>query len=211
MPKDKIVTYWTGDKLRYRKDGRPDRRYKLAKQKEVVGKDVKKYARNTRSNFRGWLKFGLLALVGYILAWAIIILVELITGPREIISPLGKTPAPVVHAQEDSVGSRNICDEDYITKEICKYDWDSNIMIAVAKSENGYRMRGNNWKEDAYHVNNNGTVDVGILMINSIHGHDLSYLLDYTKNIKAGYQVWLRQGYNAWTDYLNGNYKEYLQ
>lgn len=214
MPKDKVIEYWSGNKLRYRKDGKLDQRYKLAKEKikerQLVGKDVKKKpVKKARSNLRGWLRFYLILVLAGILTLVAVALGEWLLTPRELISPLGKSQPPIAHAQEAEITHEDICEKDYVTREICKYDWDANIMIAIAKAENGYRWHG--WREDAFNINDNDTIDAGIFQINSVHGYSLKELVNHESNIKAAYEVWLKQGYNAWVAYWNGAYKEYLQ
>lgn len=90
-----------------------------------------------------------------------------------------------------------------------KYDWNAEIMIAICKAEVGFKYQG--WKEDAqFRGNSDGSVDTGICMINSIHGYDTEQLKIAEYNIEKAYQIYLRQGLEAWTCYNNGQYKEYL-
>lgn len=103
--------------------------------------------------------------------------------------------------------------EKTIEDMICdpKFKWDCKIIIAIAKSENGYEMYGNTWGADrTYKGNSNGSVDTGIFMINSVHGYSTEYLQDAKNNIGVAYKVWLSQGYEAWSDFLSKKYLKYL-
>jgi len=48
------------------------------------------------------------------------------------------------------------------------------------------------------HKNRNGSVDVGLMMINSIHGYSKEYLLDVDNNLKVARKLYDRQGWKPW-------------
>ncbi len=52
---------------------------------------------------------------------------------------------------------------------------------------------------DAQNWNSNGSEDIGIMQINSIHGVPAKYLFDWHTNISIGYQIFKDSGWNAWT------------
>jgi hypothetical protein len=55
---------------------------------------------------------------------------------------------------------------------------------------------------DRFHINSNGTIDVGFMQINSIHlkkGYTLTDLADCHKNIEIAYQIYKDSGWGAWT------------
>ncbi len=78
--------------------------------------------------------------------------------------------------------------------------------IAVAKAESGLRC-------DAQNINKNGSIDLGIMQINSIHlkkGWKAKDLLDCDKNIELAYSIYKGSGWSAWSAYKNGTYKRHL-
>lgn len=77
------------------------------------------------------------------------------------------------------------------------------IMIAIARAESGMNPK-------AVNKNTNGSVDLGLLQINSIHGYDELSLFDAEKNIKAAREIYDKQGIQAWTSFNNGSYKKFL-
>jgi hypothetical protein len=99
-----------------------------------------------------------------------------------------------------------------IRTKMCSYsDWDCEIMLAIACAESTMNCKANNAG-----LNENGTVDKGLLQINSVHkdkfeprGGD-ACLYDCSCNIDIGHQVWKEQGYTAWSVYKSGAYKEHL-
>lgn len=85
---------------------------------------------------------------------------------------------------------------------------EANIARAIAQAESGNRdvISKPNW---------NGSRDYGRMQINSIHADkvngDLNALLDPETNIRVAKQIrdsW--QGWNAWTVFRSGKYKNYL-
>lgn len=91
-----------------------------------------------------------------------------------------------------------------IEKYICeKFGSDCQIALAVAKAESGLR-------EEAININSNGTIDMGIFQINSVHwkkpGCNPKSLLDGYKNTDCAYQIWKTQGWNPWVAYQNGSW-----
>lgn len=73
---------------------------------------------------------------------------------------------------------------------------DYEIMLAIAKAESSMNP-------EAVHVNTNGTIDCGLLQINSVHGYECEWLKDPDNNLKAGREVYEKQGLTAWTTYQN--------
>jgi len=107
------------------------------------------------------------------------------------------------------VEASNIELETDIEKYICKKfgDLDCKIALAIAKAESGLR-------ENAININTNGTIDVGIYQINSIHfnkeGCTLKEVSDMYKNVDCAYSIWKEQGWTPWVAYLNNSYMEKL-
>lgn len=224
QPRDKIITYWSGRRFRYRKDGKPDMRYnigrKMAKAQRVIGKSVyKQPIKQSRKVIRPPLRspqigprafVHLCVYVAIITAWVFIIKNPPGSYTGEIISPL------VSYGQE--VESVTVTIEDIIGQ----YDWPVDTMTAIAKSENGYEYN-RAWNTDAeFRGNSNSTVDRGVFMINSgtfadfMVRHpaqldalgivDYDDMFDANKNIALAYLIWQEQGLGAWTCYRNGNY-----
>ena len=95
--------------------------------------------------------------------------------------------------------------EPTIEEYICSKDWDCNIALAVLTAEN------RSWDCKAVNTGNfDGSVDRGIFQINSVHNYPVDELFDCNKNIDYAHKIYESQGWNAWTAYWRGNYKEYL-
>lgn len=90
------------------------------------------------------------------------------------------------------------------------YDWNTRIAYAICMAES----RGIASKDNAG-LNANGTVDYGLMQINSIHadmvGGDLTKLLDPATNIRVAYSL-SRGGtdWTPWTTYTSGKYLAFL-
>ena len=68
-----------------------------------------------------------------------------------------------------------------------KKDWDCERAKKIIKCESG-------WNPKAVNGNKNGSVDVGLMQINTIHKADTERLFDYEYNIDKGYEIYLRAG-----------------
>lgn len=81
-------------------------------------------------------------------------------------------------------------------------------MKAIAKAESGMNDKA------ISEPNRNGTVDYGILQVNSIHadhvGGDVNKLLDLETNLRVSKEILDSQGLSAWTCWKNGSFKKYL-
>jgi len=64
-------------------------------------------------------------------------------------------------------------------------------VIACAISESGLRPK-------AVNVNKNGTTDIGIFQINSVHGMSTEDRIDIYKNIDKAFEIFKRRGFQAW-------------
>jgi hypothetical protein len=93
-----------------------------------------------------------------------------------------------------------------IEKYICNKwgPYDCKIAIAVARTESGLR-------EDAFHVNDNGTFDYGTFQINSCHskqpGCSMKEIVDQYKNVDCAYSIWQSSGWDAWTVFQTGSFR----
>jgi hypothetical protein len=57
---------------------------------------------------------------------------------------------------------------------------------------------------EAFYINNNGTIDLGFMQINSVHLNSnitLSQLVDCKSNIDVAYDIYKRDGWKAWVTY----------
>ena len=54
-------------------------------------------------------------------------------------------------------------------------------------------------KWDAQNYNSDGSVDIGIAQINSIHGIPAKYLYNWRLNVDAAYSIFKDSGFGAWT------------
>lgn len=75
------------------------------------------------------------------------------------------------------------------------------IAIAIAKSESGLR-------EDAIGVNTNGSVDIGIFQINSVHYKkdecQLQKIVTAKGNVDCAYSIYKASGWNPWVVFQTG-------
>ncbi|HET7639956.1 MAG TPA: transglycosylase SLT domain-containing protein, partial [Ktedonobacteraceae bacterium] len=69
--------------------------------------------------------------------------------------------------------------------------------VAIALAESGGRT-------DVIGHNTNGTVDVGLWQINSVHGHSTASMQDPVQNAQAAHQIWAAAG-NRWTPWVTFN------
>ena len=70
-------------------------------------------------------------------------------------------------------------------------------MMALMPLESSCDSTASNWVDS--HETCNGSH--GLLQIGCIHGYTVEQLYDPALNIEAGYAVWKKQGYEAWTTY----------
>jgi len=113
-----------------------------------------------------------------------------------------------IRKREESIRYINLLDypgeidtplEIYICEKFGQYD--CKTALAVAKAESGLR-------EDALGINSNGTVDIGVFQINSIHLKrcSLKQLADAEGNVDCAYELFQEQGWNPWVVYKQKTY-----
>lgn len=90
------------------------------------------------------------------------------------------------------------------------YDWDVRIAYAICMAESG----GVAHKDNAG-LNKDGTVDYGLMQVNSIHadmvGGDLESLRNPQVNMRVAYSLSHKgNDWTAWSAYNNGKYKDFL-
>jgi len=168
-------------------DGTPDRRFKAWRGKLPMRL---RYAKPTPKKVvyvdPWWVKLAKLVILGCLLIANFFIWQEVyIRSQREyeVISP--RVGEPLNDKNTICVGEMN--------KLFCKawYGWDYEKIIKIAQCESGLNP-------EAYNVNIGGSVDRGLMQINSIHGHNPSELFNPKMNVYHAYQIWKVQGYNPW-------------
>jgi hypothetical protein len=156
-----------------------------------------------------WLVAGILFLLSYGLnVWSskdrliqkpVVVLLDVFTRPVLVSTPK-KTIViyPTIKIDETEKDLTPI--ESYIK---AKFGYDYKIMLAIAKAESGLNP-------SAYHANDNGSIDIGILQINSSHfkqvGCSLPEVIDPYKNIDCAYSIYKASGMTAWSAFNNGSY-----
>jgi hypothetical protein len=90
-----------------------------------------------------------------------------------------------------------------------KFGPDCRIALAVQRAEN---PRG---ACEIYHYNSDGTLDWGYFQINTVHlkraGVNLRDLLDCKANIDFAYQLYTERGFEPWTTFNSGAYRQFLR
>lgn len=109
-----------------------------------------------------------------------------------------------VHAEftvKEEVVEKELTIEEKIAKA---FPENPTIMMAIAQAESGMNPL-------ASHKNTNGSVDIGLFQINSIHGKDQLELFDVDHNLEVARQVYEKQGLGAWVAFSNGSYLKYVK
>jgi hypothetical protein len=78
------------------------------------------------------------------------------------------------------------------------------IMLAIAKAESGLDP------SKISPVNSNGSIDYGVLQVNSCHGYDPKKLLNVDYNLEKAREIYEKQGMKAWSTYNNEKYLAFL-
>ena len=90
-------------------------------------------------------------------------------------------------------------------------DWDTNIMLAISKSEASCNT---NAVGDGHLTFNKGAygMSCGVLQVRILPDRNTTCdeLKDPFKGVEWAHKIWLQQGYKAWSDYKNGKYLKYL-
>lgn len=109
-------------------------------------------------------------------------------------------------ARADQLGRRLTAYQQYACN---KFGPACRIALAVQRAEN---PRGDC---EIYYYNADGTLDWGYFQINTVHlkraGVNLRGLLDCRANIDFAYQLYTERGFDPWTTYRSGAYREFLQ
>lgn len=104
------------------------------------------------------------------------------------------TYAPYAHATEFQYVKVPQTQHDKIVNYIYDvFGKDAEDAFKVLSCEN------NALKTDAQNYNSDGSVDIGIFQINSVHQVNKVYLYDWRTNISVGYHIFKDSGWSAWT------------
>lgn len=121
-----------------------------------------------------------------------------------VIAP--RSSADSSEAQADQFGHRLTAYQQYACN---KFGAACRIALAIQRAEN---PRGDC---EIYHYNSDGTLDWGYFQINTVHlkrpGVNLRGLLDCRANIDFAYQLYTERGFEPWSTYKNGAYRQYLR
>ncbi|RKY72548.1 MAG: hypothetical protein DRP97_00515 [Candidatus Latescibacterota bacterium] len=154
-----------------------DRRYKLRKQGDRA--------------IRDWLS--ILVLFVILVSWTAIVHAETIEPVSPLGEPLEKSNSVTqVETGEVKTSPQPLTIEEKIMRAWGKVEGPRAWKI-VSECEN------KNINPYAINWNSNGTHDVGIFMINSVHGYSDEEMFDVDKNISAAYLIYQRNGWPAWS------------
>lgn len=84
-----------------------------------------------------------------------------------------------------------------------KYDWNSNVAMAVMKAESGCNPNAANYSD--HHGQCVGSF--GLMQLACFHTENPK---NPSENIRVAYQIYSRQGWQPWGAYTNGSYSKYL-
>lgn len=135
--------------------------------------------------------------------------------PQVIVVTPTATPKKVVPTptpEEPEYINKRPTDE-FVASLVRSYPWDYSTAIRLAKSENYYNLT-KSFDCARSHTNNDGSVDVGLFQINSIHatrlatlGMTMEDMKDCRKNADYAYNwVYKHSGWQPWSAYINGSY-----
>ena len=103
------------------------------------------------------------------------------------------TYAPYANASEFPVVEKPLTERDLIVNYIHeRFGVNANDALQVFKCESGLRP-------NAIGYNTNGSTDWGVAQINSVHGVDGHYLLDWHTNIDIAYKIFSDQSWQPWS------------
>jgi len=116
------------------------------------------------------------------------------------------SPEEAGAAQADQMGRRLTAYQQYACN---KFGPACRIALAVQRAEN---PRG---ACEIYHYNTDGTLDWGYFQINTVHlkraGVNLRDLLDCKANIDFAYKLYAERGFEPWTTFQSGAYRQFLR
>jgi hypothetical protein len=116
------------------------------------------------------------------------------------------SPEEAGAAQADQAGRKLTAYQQYACN---KFGSACRIALAVQRAEN---PRG---ACEIFHYNTDGTLDWGYFQINTVHlkraGVNLRDLLDCKANIDFAYQLYSERGFEPWSTFNSGAYRQFLR
>lgn len=133
--------------------------------------------------------------------------VEVAVTTNKVVEIVPRVKTVVVSEKTERI-KEIVADED--DKDLATYiceKWgvvECKTALAVAKAESGMRC-------DAFHANTNGSVDVSVFQLNSVHlskGGEwtLENMANCYKNVDLAYELWLTNGWSSWVAWTNSSY-----
>jgi len=109
------------------------------------------------------------------------------------------TEAPIVEASKkvDLIKTKVPANCNDFRSEVEKYDWDSEIALQIMKLESSCNTEAVN-KTDNHKV---CVGSYGLMQIGCIHTDNVELLKEGNYNIKIAYEVYKKQGWEAWSVY----------
>lgn len=156
-----------------------------------------------KSNFKYWtakklnkysmrIWYSIAILMGIVVAWAVI---NNIVNSGDLVSPAVKESFTVkqLEAKEEVTVS---CEspKGFLECQVYqgKITWEDHDKLSqIIKCESG-------WNPEALNKNTNGTFDLGLFQINTVHKVSRLEMLDYKKNIEYGIKLYKKQGVTPW-------------
>jgi hypothetical protein len=101
---------------------------------------------------------------------------------------------------------------DAVRAEAAKYSgWDVATITAISQAESGCKVDATGDKTLTYQINDRiYGYSVSVLQVRILPGREHCDSHELTINVKCAYVIWQSQGYNAWTKYQTGEYREFL-
>lgn len=160
----------------------------------------------TRKGRFGWKRGGLKLAIGLGIALLLALAIWWFDEPI-IVSPLPEEPeyvSPVSENTETRFTARIVPVRTLTWREVVDQilaEWadvhpDPNKAKVFTKQALEVFFCESGWREDAEHVNTDGTVDLGIAQINSVHGYSRHELLAARNNIRIAKELFVKSGYS---------------
>jgi hypothetical protein len=99
-----------------------------------------------------------------------------------------------------------------VRAEAAKYPgWDAGLITAIAEAESHCRAEARGDGHLTYIVaGREYGYSVSALQVRILEGREHCDAYDISVNVKCAYAIWRGQGYEAWSVYNNGRYKQFL-
>lgn len=118
--------------------------------------------------------------------------------PREVTINITKIEAHKIETETDT--EAKICEAFGVA--------DCKMALAIMKAESGGKV-------EAYSVNTNGSIDVGLFQINSVHfntkGCSLGEVVTEAGNIACALSIFQKSGWSPWVAYTSGAFQKFLK